>query len=148
MPPYLLTLLLLASWSWLGQFAAQPTARARWQVNITIDRSSLVAFGDQQLLENFVTQRMTQSMVSRLRNDTTAFGSSGTMLPSRPVLHGLMRQYYTGLALPLCAECLTTATCGASSYCAGDADLSSLVSITTSPAAPPPANLYSCQPAT
>ncbi|GFH28861.1 hypothetical protein HaLaN_27419, partial [Haematococcus lacustris] len=53
-----------------------------------------------------------------------------------------------GLTLPLCAECLATVACGASSYCAGDADLSSLLSITTSPAAPPPTNLYSCQPAT
>ncbi|GFH15083.1 hypothetical protein HaLaN_11247, partial [Haematococcus lacustris] len=115
------------------------------QVNITTDRSILAAFGDQQLLENFITQQMTQFMVSRLQDGTTAFGSSGTMLPSRPVLHGLVQ---AGLALPLCAECLTTTTCGANSYCAGDADLSSLLAITINPAATPLANLYSCQPAT
>ncbi|GFH20623.1 hypothetical protein HaLaN_17774, partial [Haematococcus lacustris] len=66
MPPYLLMLLLLASWSWLGQVAAQPTARARWQVNITIDRSILAAFGDQQLLQNFVTQRVSGMLLASL----------------------------------------------------------------------------------
>ncbi|KAL6755011.1 hypothetical protein V8C86DRAFT_2684990 [Haematococcus lacustris] len=55
----LLALLLLASWPRFGLVAAQNTARARWQINVTIDRSILAAFGDQQLLDDFITQQVT-----------------------------------------------------------------------------------------